>query len=100
MGFIFLRFYLLPNEPPKMWNNTKNNVIGKIPITVHDVFFTRLQLVTPVEFEIVEQLIALSTAPNMNTDMISPTATPMNPMTKARFSIKLMSIQMIFNIKV
>ena len=79
--------YLPPNEPPKMWNNTKNKVIGRIPITVHDVDFTRLQLVTPVVFEMSAQSIALSTAPKMNTAIIRPTATPMNPMTNARFSI-------------
>ena len=82
-----MAYCLPPNEPPKMWNKTKNKVIGKIPITVHDVVLTKLQLVSPVVLTIVEQSIALSTAPKMNIAIIKPTATPMKPMTNARFNI-------------
>ena len=54
-----------------MWNNTKNSVIGKMPITVQLVVFTRLQLVVPVVETIVEQSIALSTAPKMNINILN-----------------------------
>ena len=83
-----IQFYCLPpNEPPKIWNSTKNKVIGKIPITVHEVLLTKLQFDSPVVETMSEQSIALSTAPKMKIAIIKPTATPMKPMTNARFNI-------------
>lgn len=82
-----------------MWNSTKNNVIGKIPMTVQLVDLTRLQFDAPVVFVMSVQSIALSTAPKMNIAIIKPTATPMNPITNARLSIDGLALVKILNIK-
>ena len=75
-----LVYWVTFEKPPKIANNAKNIVIGRILITVHAIDFALVHAVFPSALVAASgQSIACSTSEYMRMPMTNPTATPINP---------------------
>ena len=96
MRFVYADVLL---KPPKIANNAKNILIGRMEITVQAICFALVHASLPSGFAVASgQSIAASTSEYIRIPMIRPTATPMNPM-MYDISIMLLSLLYISYIK-
>jgi hypothetical protein len=79
--FQWLHDYAILENPPKIANNAKNILIGRMEMTVQAIDFALVHASLPSALVAAGgQSIAPSTSEYIRIPMMSPTATPMNPM--------------------
>jgi len=81
MFFKWIHDYAILEKPPKIANSAKNIDIGKILITVHAMDFALVHAALPSALVAAGgQSMEPSTSAYIKMPIMSPTATPMNPM--------------------